>query len=69
LGRISHKKKRWLSRRQGLEKEAGLRRILSSQQIHIYYNDGLLNCQRPAGFKAKNLFKIDITLISKKLIS
>jgi hypothetical protein len=34
------KKKRWLSRRQGLEKEAGLRRILSSQQIHIYYKNG-----------------------------
>jgi hypothetical protein len=28
-------KKSWLSRRQGLEKEAGLRRILSSQQTYI----------------------------------
>jgi len=44
-GRLDLKKKRWLSRRQGLEKEAGLRRILSSQQIHIYYKYGSLKCQ------------------------
>ena len=50
-GRLDLKKKRWLSRRQGLEKEAGLRRILSSQQIHIYYKYGSLKCQYPAAFK------------------
>jgi hypothetical protein len=57
LGRLNHKKKRWLSRRQGLEKEAGLRRILSSQQIHIYYNDGLLKCQCAVEFKTKIYLK------------
>jgi len=39
IGGRNRMKRRWLSRRQGLEKEAGLRRIPLQPAAYFHYND------------------------------